>query len=95
MPDTETDNSPDGIVIADSDNVAVCLHDIEAGAAASLRSGKDTITVTAVDPIPRGHKIAVRAIGNGESVLKYGEIIGKASQDIGEGNHVHTHNVVD
>ena len=95
MPDMETANGPDGIVIADSDNVAVCLQDIDAGAAASLRSGTDTITVTAVDPIPRGHKIAVRAIGNGESVLKYGEVIGKASQDIGEGNHVHTHNVVD
>ena len=95
MADSKTDNGPDGIVIADSDNVAVCLRDIEAGATASLLSGKDTITVTAVDAIPRGHKIAVRAIGNGEKVLKYGEIIGEASQSIGEGNHVHTHNVVD
>ena len=102
MPDKETapmqrtdGGAPDAILIADSDNVAVCLRDIEAGAAASIMSGKDTISVTAADPIPRGHKLAVRDIAEGDSVLKYGEIIGKASQNIGKGNHVHVHNVVD
>ena len=70
-------------------------HGIEAGAAASLRAGRETLTVTAVDAIPRGHKIAVRAIAEGDRVLKYGEVIGTASQNIAEGNHVHTHNVVD
>lgn len=85
----------DAIVIAESDNVAVCLHDIGSGAEASIRRGKDTIVVTAVDPVPRGHKLAVREIAEGESVLKYGEVIGKASQNIGTGNHVHVHNVVD
>ena len=85
----------DAIVIAESDNVAVCLHDIESGAEASIRRAKDNIVVTATDPVPRGHKLAVRDIAEGESVLKYGEVIGKASQNIGAGNHVHVHNVVD
>jgi altronate hydrolase len=43
--------------------------------------------------IPPGHKLAVRSIGRGEAVLKYGQIIGFASQAIPRGAHVHVHNV--
>jgi len=85
----------DAIAIAESDNVATCLHDIESGAPVSIMLGKDTRTVTATDPVPRGHKLALQDIAAGESVLKYGEVIGKASLNIGTGNHVHIHNVVD
>ncbi len=45
------------------------------------------------DKIPAGHKFALRAIACGEYVIKYGEIIGRATQDIAEGEWVHTHNV--
>jgi len=85
----------DAIMIAESDNVATCLHDIESGAPVTVMLGRDTQRVTSADPIPRGHKLAVRDIAEGESVMKYGEIIGKASANIVPGNHVHTHNVVD
>jgi altronate dehydratase len=85
----------DAIMIAEKDNVATCLNDIESGAQVTVMLGEDTRTVAALDPIPRGHKLAVRDIAEGESVLKYGEIIGKASSNIGMGLHVHTHNVVD
>ncbi|MDH3701468.1 MAG: UxaA family hydrolase [Alphaproteobacteria bacterium] len=99
MPDKTTHSNLggalDAIVITEGDNVAVCLHDIESGAEASIRLGKDNFAVTATNPVPRGHKLAVRDIAEGESVLKYGEVIGKASQNIGTGNHVHVHNVVD
>ena len=43
--------------------------------------------------IPAGHKYALRAIEAGEYVIKYGEIIGKATQAISAGEWVHTHNV--
>ena len=43
--------------------------------------------------IPSGHKFALRAITKGEYVIKYGEIIGRATQDIAQGEWVHTHNV--
>ncbi len=85
----------DAIMISETDNVATCLHDIESGAQVTVMLGRDTRHVSAADPIPRGHKLAVRDIAEGESVMKYGEIIGKASANIGAGNHVHTHNVVD
>jgi altronate hydrolase len=40
-----------------------------------------------------GHKLAVRPIPAGEPVLKFGQVIGFASSDIGPGDHVHVHNV--
>ena len=43
--------------------------------------------------IPFGHKIAIVRIGRNELVLKYGEVIGEATEPIEEGEHVHVHNV--
>ena len=45
------------------------------------------------DKIPAGHKYALKEIAQGEYVIKYGEIIGRATQDIAQGEWVHTHNV--
>ena len=49
--------------------------------------------MTVLDPIPRGHKVALASIGTGEEVIKYGSPIGRATTDIAAGAHVHTHNV--
>ncbi len=43
--------------------------------------------------IPAGHKFALKDIAKGDYVVKYGEIIGRASKDIAKGEWVHTHNV--
>lgn len=43
--------------------------------------------------IPAGHKVAARAIANGQPVRRYGQIIGFASQAIAAGEHVHVHNL--
>jgi altronate dehydratase small subunit len=53
----------------------------------------DGTTVEAIDTIPYGHKMALRPIPKGETVLKYGLSIGSAISDIQPGNHVHVHNV--
>ena len=45
------------------------------------------------DSIPAGHKFALVPIAKGEFVLKYGEIIGRATQAIQPGDWVHTHNL--
>ncbi len=85
----------DAIVISENDNIAVCLRDIDANIEISIRRGQEMFSLAVVDPIPRGHKVAVRQIAEGDKVLKYGEVIGQASKSIGVGNHVHVHNVVD
>ena len=40
-----------------------------------------------------GHKYALRDIAKGENIIKYGNPIGHATEDIKKGEHVHTHNV--
>ena len=77
------------IVISAEDNVATALDTIERGQTVHTGSA----TVTAAEAIPRGHKIALRAISIGARVVKYGSPIGTASAEIAAGAHVHTHNV--
>ena len=43
--------------------------------------------------IPYGHKLAVRDIHPGDQILKYGESIGAATQEITAGDYVHVHNL--
>ena len=44
-------------------------------------------------PIPSGHKLATKKIKAGEEIRKYDQVIGFASKDISQGEHVHVHNV--
>ncbi len=48
--------------------------------------------VAASERIPAGHKVAVRALAQGDAIHRYGQIIGFATQPIGPGAHVHVHN---
>lgn len=68
-----------------TDNVVIALADLPAGASAEGAS--------LPQPVPRGHKIAVSPIAKGTPVLRYGQIIGQATDDIAAGGHVHTHNL--
>jgi (2R)-sulfolactate sulfo-lyase subunit alpha len=43
--------------------------------------------------VPIGHKIALTDIKRGDTVLKYGQDVGKAVSDIAKGDHVHVHNL--
>jgi len=43
--------------------------------------------------LDNGHKYALCDIKSGENVIKYGQPIGHATQDIKKGEHVHTHNL--
>jgi altronate hydrolase len=51
-----------------------------------------TETVVASEHVPAGHKVAVRAIAQGEAIRRYGQIIGFATQPIAPGQHVHVQN---
>jgi (2R)-sulfolactate sulfo-lyase subunit alpha len=43
--------------------------------------------------VPIGHKIALVDLKKGDTVIKYGQDIGKAVADIAKGEHVHVHNL--
>ncbi len=75
--------------ISPEDDVAVALRDLAAGEKVAVEAA----TIELANPIPRGHKYALRPIALGAPVRKYGQIIGHATADIETGAHVHTHNV--
>lgn len=77
------------LVISERDNVATALEPLEPGRTVPVNGG----SVTVIERIPSGHKIALAAIGQGQPVIKYGSSIGTATAPIPQGAHVHTHNV--
>ena len=74
------------IILADTDNVAVACQPIVIN---EILAGG----TTAQEVIPQGHKVAIADIKTGDVVVKYGQVIGRATQDIAIGNHVHSHNL--
>ena len=79
----------DFIKINKDDNVAVALKPIAKGTTLNVAG----IDVTTVEDIPQGHKFVIKAIKNGDPVIKYGFRIGFAQADIPVGAWVHTHNL--
>jgi len=77
------------IRLSDQDNVAVAARNLARGTALEF----DGFRLTARDPIPFAHKIALRRIAAGETVIKFGVPIGRASEAIEAGSHVHVHNI--
>ncbi|MDD1773707.1 MAG: UxaA family hydrolase [Methanomassiliicoccales archaeon] len=76
----------------DRDNVATAIGDLASGEKVVVKNGKE-MEVTVRADIQFGHKFAVKSIGKGDDVMKYGEVIGRATKDIAKGDHVHVHNI--
>ena len=51
------------------------------------------IKFTAASDIPIGHKLAIKPLADGDTVIKYGVDIGRVVADIGMGEHAHVHNI--
>ena len=49
--------------------------------------------LTAKDDVPIGHKIALADLNEGDTIIKYGEDIGKMVASVEKGGHVHVHNL--
>lgn len=77
------------IQITARDNVVVALHPLARGEEVTV----DGRTVTALEDIPQGHKMAIAPIKAGENVVKYGFAIGHALTDAAPGSWMHVHNV--
>ncbi len=87
---------PHYLVHSPKDNVGVVVVE-------GLKAGTDmlgvitevdkTAHVTAKHDIPIGHKVALKDLKKGDTVMKYGEDIGKMVADAKKGEHVHVHNL--
>ena len=78
-----------------TDDVAVVIENVASGDDVKVVTleGEDFGMVKATEDIPLGHKIALRDMGEGKDVIKYGRAIGRTRMDIAKGAHVHTQNV--
>ena len=82
------------IVMHPDDNVATVLEKIGKDEEIEIETKAGDIThITAVTKIRFLHKVAIKDIPEGTAVIKYGQIIGKATDEILKGSHVHTKNV--
>lgn len=52
-----------------------------------------TIQIPCVSDIPLGHKVAMKDMAVGDTVIKYGVDIGKVVAPIKVGQHAHVHNI--
>lgn len=77
-----------GLRMSRADNVVTAINDVDAGTA--IEYNGDEIELR--ESVPFGHKIALAKLRPGDEVLKYGEIIGQATEHIEPGEWVHTHN---
>ncbi len=80
------------IILNGDDNVATLVDPGKKGDEVAL-TGEGSGTIVLVTDIQFGHKLATRQIARGEHIVKYGKVIGQATQPISSGEHVHIQNV--
>lgn len=87
-------NMKKAILMSEKDNVATALMPVKKKERTSVVFNNKTVAeIDAFENIEMYHKIAVKPIDKGEPVYKYGEVIGKATQHIKTGEHVHVNNI--
>ncbi len=82
------------IVINVKDNVATATQELIKGQELKVETGGKQVVLTMKEDIQFGHKVAIKNLAKGEDVVKYGEVMGTATKDVLEGEHIHVHNVV-
>ena len=81
----------DKFIIADlKDNVATARAEVKAD---TILMNDDGSMITVKELIPFGHKMSLKDINRDEGVIKYGQRIGIATQNIAVGELVHVRNL--
>jgi altronate hydrolase len=80
-------SSPRALRLNADDNVMIALDEMRPGDA-------PLGAPTAIERIPRGHKLATQRLEAGAPVRKFGQIIGFASTPIEPGQWIHEHNCI-
>ena len=89
-------NMPQFLVHSPKDNVGVVvIEDLKAGTKMQgvITESDTTTEATANHDIPIGHKVALKDLKAGDTVIKYGEDVGVVKADAKRGDHVHVHNM--
>jgi altronate hydrolase len=80
---------PRAVRIHPADNVAVATEPLAAGT--EITVGDQRVVLR--EDVGAGHKIALRDLADDDDVVKYGFVIGRATQPIEAGAWAHSHNV--
>jgi (2R)-sulfolactate sulfo-lyase subunit alpha len=86
----------DFVVHDEGDSVGVIVVEgVKAGAELTgwIMDQDKEITFQAASDIPIGHKLAIKPLKEGDTVIKYGVDIGRVVADIEIGGHAHVHNI--
>jgi len=89
-------SEPQFLVHNAKDNVGVVVVEgLKAGTEmlGVITENDTTMTLKAIEDIPIGHKVALTDLGAGDTVVKYGEDVGKMVGPAKTGGHVHVHNL--
>ena len=88
--------TPHFLVHSPKDNVGVVVVEgLRAGTEMMgvITEADKTLMLKASDDIPIGHKVALKPLKRGDTVIKYGEDIGRMTADAAAGEHVHVQNL--
>jgi (2R)-sulfolactate sulfo-lyase subunit alpha len=89
-------NTPHFLVHSPKDNVGVVVVEgLKAGTemVGVITENNTTTSLTSRQDIPIGHKVALKELREGDTVIKYGADIGRMVADVRPGEHVHVHNL--
>ena len=89
-------NIPQLLVHDHKDNVGVVVVEgLMAGTnmMCVVTADNSSFRMESADDVAIGHKIALKDLKAGDTAIKYGEDIGKFTQDIAAGCHVHVQNL--
>lgn len=78
------------VLLGAGDHVAVAKQSLRPGTVLILDDGSE---LRISQMVPTGHKFALKPVASGEPVIRYGQNIGFATQDIKTGQHVHVQNL--
>ena len=76
------------IKVHPTDNVAIIVNNNGLPEGTQFADG-----LTLAEHVPQGHKVALQAIAQGDTIIRYGEVIGYANQDIRKGAWISEHQV--
>ncbi len=83
----------DAIILKPKDNVGTSIKPLKRNTEIILKLEKQLINFVIKENIKLCHKFSLSKIRKGDKIIKYGEIIGVAIDDIQSGNLVHIHNI--
>lgn len=82
-------SAPHALRVHPDDDVAVAVEPLAAGTTVAVEGAEIVLR----DDVPKGHKIALRDIGAGAPVVKYGAELGRTTEAVPAGSWVHSHNL--